>query len=97
MKTRRQKPTKVQGQKQSTAVHRCASSAAHLQEQLDRRTRELAEAREQQTATSEILRVISSSPTDVQPVFDAIAANALRLCGAKWSVVVRYDGKLMEL
>jgi GAF domain-containing protein len=75
-----------------------------LEQQLESYRRELAEAqkdlteaREQQAATSEILRVISSSPTNVQPVFDAIAANALRLCGAKWSVVVRYDGELMEL
>src|SRR4029453_4940974 len=51
----------------------------------------------QQTATSEILRVISSSPTDVQPVFDTIAASALRLCNARWGAVTRFRGKLMEL
>src|SRR5262249_50869484 len=50
-----------------------------------------------ETATSEILRVISSSPTDLQPVFDTIAANALRLCDALWSAVVRYEGEMMEL
>jgi hypothetical protein len=54
--------------------------------------RELAEAREQQAATRDILRVISSSPTDLQPVFDTIAANALRLCDATFSVVVRFVG-----
>ena len=58
---------------------------------------ETKEALEQQTATSEILRVIASSPTDVQPVFDTIAANALRLCGAMWSVVLRFDGELIHL
>jgi signal transduction histidine kinase/CheY-like chemotaxis protein/uncharacterized protein YigA (DUF484 family) len=69
-----------------------------LFEEVQARTRELTEALEQQTATSDILRVvISSSPTDVQPVFDAIAANALRLCGAKWSGVLRFDGELIEL
>jgi signal transduction histidine kinase len=62
-----------------------------------RLARELAEAREEQAATSEILRVISSSPTDVQPVFDTIAANALRLCGATFSTVARFDGDLIEL
>jgi two-component system, NtrC family, sensor kinase len=68
-----------------------------LFEDVQKRTRDLSEALEQQTASSDILRVISSSPTDVQPVFDAIAASAVRLCGAKWSVVLRFDGELMDL
>jgi GAF domain-containing protein len=68
-----------------------------LFDEVQKRTQELSEALEQQIATSEILRVISSSPTDVQPVFDAIAANAQRLCGATFSVVIRFDGSLMEL
>jgi len=50
----------------------------------------------QQTATSEILRVISSSPTDIQPVFDAIVASSVRLCGAKFGVVFRFDGDLLS-
>jgi GAF domain-containing protein len=85
------------GTKATTRVGSALNPRTDLEEELEACRRELAEAREQQAATSEILRVISSSPTNVQPVFDAIAANALRLCGAKWSVVVRYDGKLMEL
>jgi GAF domain-containing protein len=56
---------------------------------------ETKEALEQQTATSEILRVISSSPTDVQPVFEAIIANAVRLCEATFGGVFRFlDGQL---
>jgi GAF domain-containing protein len=56
-----------------------------------------AEALEQQTATAEILRVISSSPTDVQPVFDTIAASASRLCSALYSLVFRFDGEMITL
>ena len=60
-------------------------STADLKEQLDRRTRERDEALEQQTATSEVLGVISGSPTDVQPVFDLIAKSAARLCQAQFA------------
>jgi two-component system, NtrC family, sensor kinase len=55
----------------------------------------LAESLEREKATSDILRVISSSPTDVQPVFEAIVANAVRLCDATFGVVYRFhDGQL---
>src|SRR5262245_48654985 len=59
------------------------------------RNTELTESLEQQTATAEILRVISSSPTNVQPVFDAIVRSAARLCQATFSVVGLFaDGQL---
>ena len=56
---------------------------------------ETKEALEQQTATAEILRVISRSPTDVQPVFDAIVRSAVRLCDATFCNLVRLDGELL--
>ncbi len=56
-----------------------------------------AEALEQQAATAEILRIISSSPTDLQPVFDAIAERAMYLCGASSGAVTRFDGELIHL
>jgi GAF domain-containing protein len=58
---------------------------------------QVTEALEQQTATSEILRVISRSPNDVQPVFDSIAASALRLCDAKLCTTFTFDGELIHL
>src|SRR5262245_42440839 len=64
--------------------------------ELTARNGDLAETLEQQTATSEILRVISRSPTDVGPVFDAIAQSALRLCEAQFAAVFRFDGTLMH-
>jgi two-component system, NtrC family, sensor kinase len=57
----------------------------------------LAEAQEQQAATAEILRVISSSPTDPQPVFDTIVRNAVRLCGALHGGVYTFEGEMIHL
>src|SRR5215831_17137443 len=70
---------------------------ARLLTELQAKNASLTESLEQQTATSEILRVISSSPTDVQPVFDTIARSALRLCGGFTSGVYRFDGELIHL
>jgi GAF domain-containing protein/CheY-like chemotaxis protein len=58
---------------------------------------ETKEALERQTATAEILRVISSSPTDVRPVFDAIAERARVLCGASLGATTRFDGELLHM
>ncbi len=58
---------------------------------------QVTEALEQRTATSEILRVMSSSPTDAQPVFDAIVRSASRLCGGEYAIVTRFDGQLLHL
>jgi two-component system, NtrC family, sensor kinase len=86
------------------AARRRRSSVADLQKQLDQRTHELAEAQkplaealEQQAATSEILRVIRSSPSNVQPVFDAVAEIAARLCESFDSAVWRREGDRLIL
>ncbi len=64
-----------------------------LLNELRQRTTDLGEALEQQTATSEVLRVISSSPGDLQPVFEAMLRNAVRICDAKFGFLMRFDGK----
>ena len=61
------------------------------------RTRELTELLEQQTATSDVLRVISSSPTDIQPVLETIGERAEKLCNAEISAVSIVDGELIRL
>ena len=70
---------------------------ARLLSELQAKNADLTDALEQQTATSEILRAISQSPTDVQPVFDIIAVRAVSLCEAEVSVVSRFDGTLLRL
>jgi two-component system NtrC family sensor kinase len=72
-------------------------SATDLECRLTQAQRELSEAREQLATTSEILRVIASSPTDLQSVYDAIVQSAVRLCGALMCCLFRFDGKLIHL
>src|SRR5262247_1014951 len=69
---------------------------ARLLAELQTKNANLTEALEQQTATSDILRVISSSPADVQPVFDAIVRSAVRLCGGRHGTLYRRYGNMVD-
>src|SRR6516165_4669221 len=98
------KPAKSQRHKAMTPRRRSApesvgargSSVAGPEAVVARLTRELSEAREQQVATADVLKVISGSPTDVQPVFDMIAESARRLCDGQFCFVYRFDGQLLH-
>lgn len=72
-------------------------SYAQLERKVEQRTAELSESLAYQTAMSEVLRVISESPTDVQPVFEAILDCAVRLLGSPTAAVFRYDGRHVYL
>src|SRR5215471_15880950 len=97
---RRAKPKKAKAEAKRPLIRKPPDDGAKVRD-LEKRLAETLkreeEALEQQTATSEILGVISQSPTDVQPVFDAIARHGVALCGGVGSVVVRYDGSVMQL
>ena len=72
-------------------------SQRDLEQKVQARTADLTQSLEQQTATSEILRAISGSPTDVQPVLDMMAKRATQLCNCQFCAVFRFDGKLIHL
>jgi signal transduction histidine kinase len=81
-----------------TRIGRGRKAFIELEKQLDARTRELAEAREQQTATSEVLKVISSSLGELEPVLQSMLANAMRICDAKFGIMFEYsDGTYRSL
>src|SRR5690349_8754178 len=92
IKNRRRKATEPERRGAPKTAPRSKSSPGSRGTLVARLTRELRETTEQHAATSEILRVISSSPTDLQPVFHAMLKNAVRLCDAKFGNIYRWDG-----
>jgi len=96
MQRRGEREQPAKGQRTSRPKARKASTAPlstiDLQEQVAALTRELTEAREQQTATSEVLKVISSSPGELEPVFMAMLENAVRICEAKFGGMFLREG-----
>src|SRR5215510_11334909 len=81
---------------QASLIKKLKAHARDLEKKLKKRTHELAEAREQQRASSEVLQVISSSGGELQPVFQAMLENATRVCGAKFGILFRYEGGLFH-
>jgi two-component system NtrC family sensor kinase len=95
-KKQRTKPTTLKRSNALTAARPASSTLGDPQKEVSALARELGEMRAQQTATSEVLRVISTSPTDTQPVYETIVRNAVTLCGSLFALVFRFDGELLH-
>jgi len=97
IKARRPKASRPKRRNVPKAAAGSNSSRTGGETEVARLARELNEAREQQTATSEVLQVISSFPGDPQPVFSAMLKNAVRICDAPFGNIYRWDGATFSL
>ena len=96
-KTRHRNTTSPKRSIASKATRGASSSVTELQKQIERQARELGEAREQQTATSEVLKVISSSPGELQPVFEAMLESATEFARRISEVCYRWEGDALRV
>ena len=90
----KKKPSKTKSGNRRAASS--TESIAKLKQTITAQAQEIREATEQQAATGEILRVIASAPTDIQPVLDAVAENAARLCGSVDAQIYQVEGDMMR-
>ena len=97
VKTRGRKATKATPSGASISARSGRSSVVDLQEKLDRQTRELNEAHEQQAATSEVLEIIGHSTFDLPRVLESLLEKAVRLCSANRGFIYTHDGDSFAL